>query len=266
MRPLGPSPRRCVGNILDGADASKLGPTETCVFTLRHDALASATSYVVNGCCNYLTLAGVEFRGEAGAPRAVPLAAGSRLRWRSDRTPTDGRPAAFELCANQTELARPPLAPPSLPHRPHEPGGREASPPPLSSRKYHLLTSGTCERHVETVAECTAAAAPFAASPLRLVQPYAREQGLVVSPWMNPLGCYASSGYLRFNHAGINRIVACSVSAVCVCVGGAAPSPPPAVRGPRWTVVSGSEYCSLTDGGACLSDGQGCAPHYNTRV
>ena len=100
-------------------------------------------------CCDYLTIASQQYRGNSARPNAVLVGAGQTVQWRADASVTRG---GFLLCAIRNTSPNPPSPPPPPPPPPPHPPG-------MAPMGYHMLDSGNCEgESIQTRADCNAAA------------------------------------------------------------------------------------------------------------
>ena len=93
--------------------AGNHGNNEHCEVIVQEDLLLTATYYHVETCCDYLTIGGTKYLGDASAPSGLALPKGTRIVWRSDYSITSG---GFQFCGELDDAPRsPPPTPPPTP-------------------------------------------------------------------------------------------------------------------------------------------------------
>ena len=175
------------------------GNNEICHAVALRDLYATATSYDVERCCDFLTIGGVDFKG--AAPRNAFVRRGEIVTWRSDSYLAYG---GFQLCATEASvLASPPSPspPPPAPSPFPPPSSPDYPPSQAPPRLYSIVTSGRCTHPIPEIDECSLAAAA-----LGLSDQTATDDGQLYGTMYDPPFCYYERNFydggrfaLKFN-------------------------------------------------------------------
>ena len=267
------------------------GNNERCTVRTLRNIYVTATEYQVESCCDYVTIGGTQYHGAENAPQGVYMPAGSTFSWRSDFSVGDG---GFTICSSLAGAPPPPPPSPLPPTTCSEElwpdvYNREtcgACKVVVDHIKTHYRScSGYCNEIGRTCVDAWQTTDGSCNEEYQmpcLYRPGSDDDDKAIcqcsqnifraSPPASPPHPSRASCSRQCGTQSCGDFFYMSCSAVhsqhptCDCGDCCLPDPPPPPYTippppalpsvPLWELVSGGQWCSLSQNGACVTDGE----------